>query len=56
MTPDYITKPIQGCRSGFDYGHTRIERTRDTRGTFRLTLLLAGGVVAVVLAVVGVGL
>ena len=35
--------------------YTRIERTRDTRGTFRLTALLVVGFVAVVLAVVGVG-
>ena len=36
--------------------YTRIERTRDTRGTLRLTALLGVGFVAFVLAVVGVGL
>ena len=36
--------------------YTRIERTRDTRGTFLLTALLVVGFVAFVLAVVGVGL
>ena len=56
MTPNHFTKPIQGSRSIHDYGHTRIERTRDTRGTFLLTALLAVGFVAVVLAVVGMGL
>ena len=41
-------------RRPLDY--TRIERTRDYSGTFRLAALLVAGFVAFVLAVVGAGL
>ena len=54
MKPDHFTRPIQGARSGHDFGHHRL--TTDERIRFDWPLFLLIAVLAVVAVIGSAGL